>query len=89
MVHGPLLLLPPLSPLLLYLQVEPGKPGAEVPTRKKAIRQRKKLPIECAQGDQPVRCPNRGFCAHQPSAVPSGDGVFVVAGCVSVVCWWW
>ena len=48
------------------------------------------MPIECAQGDQPVRCPNRGFCARHPSAVPSGGGVFVVAGCVSVVCrWWW
>ena len=44
------------------------------------------MPIECAQGDQPVRCPNRVFCVHQPSVVPSGGGVLVVAGCVSVVC---
>ena len=42
------------------------------------------------QGDQPVRCPNWGFCLHQPSAVPSVGGVLVVAGCVSVVRrWWW
>ena len=48
------------------------------------------MPVECAQGDQPVRCPNRVFCVHQPSAVPSGGSVLVVAGCVSVVCrWWW
>ena len=40
------------------LQVEPGKPGAEV-SKKKTISQRKYLPIECAQGDQPLRCPNR------------------------------
>ena len=26
---------------------------------KKTISQRKYLPIECAQGDQPLRCPNR------------------------------
>ena len=31
------------------------------------------LPIECAQGDQPLRCPNRVFWANEPSAVP---------------CWW-
>ena len=40
------------------IQVEPGKPGAEV-SKKKTISQRKNLPIECAQGDQPLRCPNR------------------------------
>ena len=33
--------------------------------------------IECAEGDQPVRCQNRGFCARHPSAVPSGVGVLV------------
>ena len=42
------------------VQVEPGKPGAEV-SKKKTISQRKNLPIECAQGDQPLRCPNRVF----------------------------
>ena len=42
----------------IYIQVEPGKPGAEV-SKKKNISQRKNLPIECAQGDQPLRCPNR------------------------------
>ncbi len=43
---------------VLSIQVEPGKPGAEV-SKKKNISQRKYLPIECAQGDQPLRCPNR------------------------------
>ena len=57
--------------------------------RQKKIRQRKNLPTECAQGDQPVQCPNRVFCVHQPSAVLSGGGVLVMAGCVSVVCRWW
>ena len=56
---------------------------------KQTISQRKNLPIEWAQGDQPARCPNPVFCVHQPSAVPSAGGVFVVAGCVSVVCRWW
>ena len=41
-------------------QVEPGKPGAEV-SKKKTISQRKNSPIECAQGDQPLRCPNGVF----------------------------
>ncbi len=50
--------------------------------------QRKNL-IECAQGHQPVRCPKRVFCADQCSGVPSAGAVLVVAGCVSVVCWWW
>ena len=52
-----------------YLQVDPGKLGAEV-SEGKTINQRKTLPMECAQGDQPVRCPNRVFCANQPSAIP-------------------
>ena len=56
---------------------------------KKPISQRKNLPMECAQGHQPVRCPNRVCCVHQPSAVPPGVGVLVVASCVSVLCWWW
>ncbi len=54
------------------IQVEPGKPGAEV-SKKKTISQRKNLPIECAQGDQPLRCPNRVSWVKEPSAVP----------------WWW
>ena len=62
----------------LPVQVEPGKPGVEVSKGKKAISQSKNLLIDCAQGDQPVRCPNRGFCAHHPSAVPSDGGVSVV-----------
>ena len=50
---------------IIYIQVEPGKPGAEV-SKKKTISQRKNLPIECAQGDQRLRCPNRGSCARYP-----------------------
>ena len=46
--------------IYVYLQVEPAKPGAEV-SKKKTVSQRKNLPIECAQGDQPLRCPNRVF----------------------------
>ena len=34
---------------------------------------RKNLPIECAQGDRPARCPNHFFAVNEPSAVP----------------WWW
>ena len=41
--------------------------------RKKTISQRKNLPIECAQGDRPARCPNHFFAVNEPSAVP----------------WWW
>ena len=66
--------------LQIVIQVDPGKPGSEVSKGEKTTSQRKNLPIECAQGDQPVRCPNRGFCVHQSSAVPFGGGVFVVAG---------
>ena len=55
----------------------------------KIYKQTKDLPIECAQGDQPMRCPNRCFCVHRSSAVPSRGGVFVAAGCVSVACRWW
>ncbi len=47
--------------------------------KEKITSQRKNLPIECVQGDQPVRCPNRGFCVHHPWAVPSDGGVFVVS----------
>ena len=54
------------------------------------ISQRKNLLIQFVHGHQSVRCPNRAFCVHQPSAVPSVGGVFVVAGCVCAVCWrWW
>ena len=42
------------------VQVEPGKPWAKVSQTKKSISQRKNLPIECVQGDQPVGCPNVG-----------------------------
>ena len=54
---------------VFLLQVEPGKPGAEV-SKKTTI-----SPIECGQGDQPLRCrcPDRVFWVNEPSAVP----------------WWW
>ena len=52
---------------------------------KETISQRKNLPIECVQGNQPVRCPNRGFCAHDPSAVPSGGGWLCFRGALVVV----
>lgn len=41
--------------------------------------------------DQPVQCPNRGCCAHQPSAFPSGTSVLLVVGCCKTsgdVVWW-
>ncbi len=55
------------------IQVVPGWAGGRSFRRTRTMKQRKNLPIECAQGDEPVRCPNRVFCAHQRSAVP----------------WWW
>ena len=72
-----------------FVRVVPERAGGGSFREKKHINQRKNLPIECAQGDQPVRCPNRFFVAHQPSAVLSGGGVLVLAGCVSVVWRWW
>ena len=58
--------------------------------QKKPISQRKNLLIQFVHGHQPARCPNRVLCVHQPSAVPSVGGFFVVAGCVCAVCWrWW
>ena len=48
------------------IQVVRGRAGAQV-SEGKIINQRKNLPIECAQGDQP---PNRVFCVKEPSAVP-------------------
>ena len=45
-------------------------------------RKKSNNPIECAQGDQPARCPNGGFCVQQSSAVPSGGGV------LCDVMWW-
>ena len=43
---------------------------------------KKEFAIECAQGDQPVRSPNRGFCVYQPLAVPSGGVLVVFPWCV-------
>ena len=50
-----------------------GQAGGGSFQKKTPISQRKNLPIECAQGDQPLRCPNRVFWVNEPSAVP----------------WWW
>ena len=61
-----------------------GQAEAGSSTGKKKHKQRKNLPIECATN----QC-DAGFCVHQPAAVPSGGGVLVVAGCVSVVCRQW
>ena len=36
----------------------------------KTIRQRKNLPIDCVQGDQPLRCPNRDFLCAPASLRP-------------------
>ena len=64
------------------IQVEPGKPGAEV-SKKKTIGQRKNLPIECAHGDQPLRCPNWVFEWTSLQPFHGGDVVtcFDVVGC--------
>ena len=56
-----------------YIPVVPGQAGGGSFKEKKPISQRKNLPIECAQGDRPARCPNHLFAVNEPSAVP----------------WWW
>ena len=43
-----------------YLPVVPGQAGGGS-FKEKTISQRKNLPIECAQGDRPARCPNHFF----------------------------
>ena len=55
--------------MIKYYQYCPDKPGAEV-SKKKTISQRKNLPIECAEGDRPARCPNHFFVLNEASAVP-------------------
>ena len=56
----------------------------------KSINQRKNLPVECAQGDEPERCPNRDFCVNQPSTVPwwwrFGGGWLCFRGVSDVMC---
>ena len=54
------------------IPVVPGQAGGGS-FKEKTISQRKNLPIECAQGDRPARCPNHVFAVNEPSAVP----------------WWW
>ncbi len=57
----------------MYNTSRAGQEGGADVSMKKTISQRRKLPIECAQGDQPLRCPNRVFWVDEASAVP----------------WWW
>ena len=45
----------------MYNTSRAGQAGGVDVSMKKTISQRQKLPIECAQGDQPLRCPNRVF----------------------------
>ena len=61
------------------IQVVPGRAGGRS-FREKKLNQRKNLPIECGQGDEAVRCPNRIFCAGGTSLQPfhGGDAP-----------WWW
>ena len=46
------------------LPVVPGQAGGGS-FKKKTISQRKNLPIECAQGDRPARCPNHFFAVKE------------------------
>ena len=54
-------------------QVVPGRAGGGSFRRKKNYIAKKELmPIECAQGDRPARCPNHFFAVNEPSAAPWG-----------------
>ena len=44
--------------------------GRKFPKKKELRHIAKNLPIECAQGDRPARCPNQFFGVNKPSAVP-------------------
>ena len=52
--------------------------GGSFKRDKKTIRQRKNVPIECAHGDQPMRCPTETFVCTSPRPFR-----LVVVGCVS------
>ena len=66
----------------IKMPVVPGRSGGGNFRGEEPISQRKTLPIECTQGDQAVRFPNRILvCSNVPSC-----GVLVVANFVS---WWW
>ena len=56
----------------IFIPVVPGQAGGGSFQKKKTISQsqRKNLPIECAQGDRPARCPNHFFAVNESSAVP-------------------
>ena len=76
----------PLLGYYIFLQVQASQAGGRSFKGRETTSQSRNLPIECTQCNQPVRCPNRCFCAHHHSAVASGGGVLLVAGCVF---WWW
>ena len=57
----------------IYLPTSSARTSRGRKFQRKTISQRKNLPIECAQGDRPARCPNHFFAVNEPSAVP----------------WWW
>ena len=70
---GPFMLVFPQINFSITTSSSRASGGLEVSEEKRTIWQRKNLPIECAQGDRPARCPNHFFAVNKPSAVP----------------WWW
>ena len=52
------------------IPVVPGQAGGGSFQKEKNYIAQKNLPIECAQGDRPARCPNHFFAVNEPSAVP-------------------
>ena len=54
----------------IYIPVVPGQAGGGSFQKEKNYIAQKNLPIECAQGDGPARCPNHFFAVNEPSAVP-------------------
>ena len=59
--------------LINWIPVVPGQAGGGSFQKEKNYKHRKNLPIECAHGDRPARCPNHFFAVNEPSALP----------------WWW
>ena len=76
----------PFRTLSFNIQVEPGKPGRKF-QKEKTIRQRKNLPIECVQGDQPAMPKPKFLCAPVfPWCVGGGDVRNHVMWCGEVRC---
>ena len=71
-----------------FIQVVPGEPGAEV-SGEKNYKPKKDFAYRMCARKPTSAMPKPSFCVHQPSAVPSGGGVLVAAGCVSMVRRWW